>query len=115
MHQPQQAFANTYLASTPNLLISAQNPQLTSNAISPNKNALLTSTYDLSTAYATNTNRTSPFETTTSLAPNPFLQPFNSSNQGTINSILNSAQTNSYFALPQHITNTFQSQLQDRL
>jgi hypothetical protein len=35
---------------------------------------------------------------------------------GSINSILNSAQTNgSYFALPQNFSNPFQSQIQDRL
>ena len=136
MHQAQPTFTNTFLASTPNLLISAQNAQSqiqSASTISPNKTALLNSAYDLTTAYnnnnsmnhvtnALNVNRTSPFETSTThltagLAPNTtFLQSFNSSNNGALNSILNSSQSNgNYFTLQNPFSNPFQSQLQDRL
>lgn len=141
MHQAQPTFTNTFLASTPNLLISAQNAQSqiqsATTTISPNKTALLNSTYDLTTAYTTsnnnnnsmnhvtnglNLNRTSPFETSTThltagLAPNTtFLQSFNSSNNGALNSILNSSQSNgNFFTLQNPFSNPFQSQLQDRL
>lgn len=139
MHPTQPTFTNTFLASTPNLLISAQNAQSqiqSATTISPNKTALLNSAYDLTTAYTTsnnnnsmnhvtnglNVNRTSPFETSTThltagLAPNTtFLQSFNSSNNGALNSILNSSQSNgNYFTLQNPFSNPFQSQLQDRL
>ncbi len=55
--------------------------------MSPNKTTLLSSAYDLNTAYAANglnvanalnANRTSPFEPSIGIGPNAFLQSFNS-------------------------------------
>jgi hypothetical protein len=89
VHQSQPTFTNTFLASTPNLLISApaHNAQVASSTMSPNKTTLLSSAYDLNTAYAANglnvanalnANRTSPFEPSIGIGPNAFLQSFNS-------------------------------------
>lgn len=127
-------------AAHPNLLLT---PQTASN--NPNNNTLSTLTngttgsglFDLSGTAVTqagynthmanfNSNRQSPFDSSHLAAvsnQNPFFS-FNAAslttnlnNQAALSSILKTANPSNanYFALPQHLTNAFQTQLQDRL
>ena len=119
----------------PNLLLTSQ----TATSNNPNANTLAalsngtnagSGLFDLSSQAAGynahmanfNSNRQSPFDNSNHLAnQNPFF-PFNAAslttnlnNQAALNSILKTANPPNYFALPQHLTNAFQTQLQDRL
>lgn len=140
---PTPPHQTTFLtAAHPNLLMTAQtavnNPG--ANTISALTNgANSTGLFDLSTgavtqAYNThmngfNSNRLSPFENSNHLAnavssQSPFFS-FNAANLSsninnqavTLNSVLKTANSTngSYFALPQHLSTNFQTQLQDRL
>ncbi len=88
----------------------------------------LTSAYGAHMVALNNSNRTSPFEngnhlTATVNSSSPYSQfstTLTSSNQqavaaAAINSMFANQSNAGYFALPQHLTSAFQSQLQDRL